>query len=165
MIGTGPAGKQFRSACKDFDGRLGILVGAAVCGPVCAFVALHIALVAGLPIPHAPASPAPLLLIRMLLVAPVLEELVFRGLLQDVLTASRSSKPRFGVARVGPLSLANVLTSAVFAASHLPYNPPLLACAVFLPSLVFGRLKELYGSLLPSIALHAWYNLAFLIIF
>ena len=146
-------------------GRLGILLGAAVCGPVCAFVALHFALAAGLPTPQVSISANPWLLIQFLLVAPVLEELVFRGLLQDVLTASRSGRPRFGAAGVGPFSLANVITSAVFAACHLPHHPPLLACAVFLPSLVFGRVKEMYDSLLPPIALHSWYNLAFVMIF
>ncbi|HSV81928.1 MAG TPA: JDVT-CTERM system glutamic-type intramembrane protease [Ramlibacter sp.] len=104
------------------------------------------------------ALPTPLrdvhMLLWMCLLAPMIEELAFRGVLQDVMGAMRAWS--------GPLSFANVATSVAFAAVHVPSHGPVLAAAVFLPSLVFGRLKELSPSLLPAMALHGWYNACYL---
>lgn len=93
-------------------------------------------------------------LLLVLLILPVLEEIVFRGLLLDVLTR------RFRQ-RLGRLSVANLLTSLVFAAVHLIHSAPGWALLVFFPSLVFGYLKERHGSLLSPILMHIFYNLGF----
>lgn len=107
------------------------------------------------------ALPAPVLDPRLLLwmcgLAPVVEELAFRGALQDALGVAAGEGARWGA-----LSLANVVTSVAFATVHLPTHGPALALGMLLPSLVFGRLKELSPSLLPAIAMHAWYNACYL---
>ena len=60
------------------------------------------------------------------------------------------------------MSVGNVVASGVFSAFHLVVAPPWLAAAIFLPSLVFGRLKQQYPSLLPAMLVHGWYNACYL---
>ena len=100
----------------------------------------------------------PLRIGMLLVISPVLEEIVFRGLLQEWLSK------RFAQ-RLGCLSLANVLTSLAFAALHLFHQSLLWSALIFFPSLVFGFSKERYQTLWAPIVLHAWYNLGFLWIF
>ena len=93
-------------------------------------------------------------LVKVLLLSPVLEELIFRGGVQTLL-----DRTVFGARLVvRGVTVGNVLTSALFAAAHLWVAPPALAAAIFLPSLVFGRLRQLYASLLPAMVVHAVYN-------
>lgn len=84
------------------------------------------------------------------------EEIIFRGLLQSKLK-------RFAVLnrRLGPLSLANVAASLLFAVAHLIAQPPAWAAAVFFPSLVFGWLWDRYGRIAPCWLAHFFYNLCF----
>jgi membrane protease YdiL (CAAX protease family) len=84
-----------------------------------------------------------LLTVFAVVVAPVFEEILFRGLAYPVL------KQRFGTAR------ALVAVSAVFALIHfhLPSVVPLFALAVAL-----ALAYELTGSLLASITMHALFN-------
>ena len=97
-------------------------------------------------------------LANALVLAPLLEELVFRGGIQGAL-----DRTRFGASPVLPgVSVGNLLTSALFSAAHLIAAPAWLAAGVFLPSLVFGRLKQLYPSLVPAMLVHAWYNACYL---
>lgn len=101
-----------------------------------------------------PALPdAPWVFALSVAVYPPLEEWLFRGELQPLLGCRWS-------ARWGPMTLANLVTSIVFAALHLWFHPPLWAAAVFLPSLVFGYFRERSGGLASPIALHAGYNAA-----
>lgn len=91
----------------------------------------------------------------LMLLQPLAEELVFRGVLQGQLL-------RLGAARrVGPFSLANLATTAVFIVLHLPAQPAAWALAVAVPSLVFGHLRERLGSVWPAVAVHALYNAGF----
>jgi membrane protease YdiL (CAAX protease family) len=83
---------------------------------------------------------------------PVVEELVFRGLVQDL--AHRYLRPW----HLGPLSHANVLTSLLFTALHFINHPPAWAAAVLVPSLVFGFFKDRTGRLAAPILLHVFYN-------
>jgi membrane protease YdiL (CAAX protease family) len=85
---------------------------------------------------------------------PLLEELVFRGLLQGRLLA-RTGR------RLGPVTLANGLTTLVFVALHLVAQPLAWALAVALPSLVLGHLRERLHSVWPAIGTHAFYNAGF----
>jgi len=92
-------------------------------------------------------------------VQPLLEELVFRGILQGQalqLTAVRG-QPR----RLGPLTLANALVTLGFVALHLPVQPLAWALAVAVPSLVFGHLRERFASVWPALLVHAVYNAGF----
>ena len=86
---------------------------------------------------------------------PLLEELVFRGLLQGQLLRILPGS------RVGPVSVANLIASAAFAAMHLFSQPPAWALAVVAPSLIFGHLRERFDSVWPAVAMHALYNCGF----
>jgi CAAX protease family protein len=94
----------------------------------------------------------PLVFIYPALLYPIVEELVFRGLLQDL--AHRHLKAW----RLGPLTHANILTSLVFTALHFVNHPPLWAAAVLVPSLLFGFFKDRSGGLAAPILLHVFYN-------
>jgi membrane protease YdiL (CAAX protease family) len=94
----------------------------------------------------------PLRFLYPALLYPVVEELVFRGLVQDL--AHRHLSPW----RLGPLSHANLLTSLLFTALHFINHAPLWAAAVFCPSLVFGFFKDRTGKLTAPIILHVFYN-------
>jgi membrane protease YdiL (CAAX protease family) len=93
--------------------------------------------------------------IWFVLLLPVAEELVFRGVLQGQLLRLTSAR------RAGPLTLANLCTTAGFVAMHLPNQPLLWALAVAVPSMLFGHLRERFDSVLPAMMLHAYYNTGF----
>lgn len=92
-------------------------------------------------------------------VQPVLEELVFRGILQGqaLQLTTRHGQPR----RLGLVTLANVLVTLVFVLLHLRAQPLAWAFAVAGPSLVLGHLRERFGSVWPAIWVHAVYNAGF----
>lgn len=90
---------------------------------------------------------------------PVVEEIVFRGLVQELVHNYISQR------WLGPLSIANLLTSCLFTGLHFLYHPPLWAALVFFPSLVFGFFKDRSGHLTAPILLHVFYNAGFLWLF
>ncbi len=98
------------------------------------------------------------LFVLFCLIYPLVEEWVFRGVLQEVIARRLSW-------RLGILSGANLLASAGFVAAHLPGHPPLWAVSALFPSLVFGYFKERHGTLLAPFALHAFYNAGYFILF
>ncbi len=100
----------------------------------------------------------PMVFIKFALLYPVIEEIVFRGLVQDSL--SRRTQKTFG-----PLSLANLVTSLLFTGTHFFYHAPVWSLVVFLPSLLFGYFRERYRSLLPPICLHGFYNAGYYLLF
>ena len=93
-------------------------------------------------------------LLTLCLLAPVLEELVFRGLLQTFLTE-----------RLG-FGLGLGLTSLLFALAHGQalavvsswQDQMLVLFALMLVGIAAGLLRHLSGSIFPAIALHAAYN-------
>ncbi|VAX03132.1 hypothetical protein MNBD_GAMMA20-1756 [hydrothermal vent metagenome] len=91
---------------------------------------------------------------------PLLEEWLFRGLLQPQLLNYHPLRARF----LG-LTYANLLTSLLFGVVHLIAHPPLWAAAVIVPSLVFGAFRDRYHSVVPAIVLHSFYNLGYFLIF
>lgn len=100
----------------------------------------------GAPAVHASTPVALLILLALAVVAPIAEEISFRGYLFPALSRWR-----------GPWSAA-VLTALLFGAAHVLAYPPLL-----LPLMVafgFGSclLYWITGSLLPCVALHALNN-------
>lgn len=99
-----------------------------------------------------------------ILILPLLEEVVFRGWLQEALDSRLVFRIHFKIkSAVLTLSLANITTSLVFSLLHLiwlPYNQALL---IFVPSLFFGLLKDHYQSLIPPIAFHVLFNALFII--
>lgn len=101
---------------------------------------------------------APWAYLQLAALYPILEEAVFRGVLQPAL-ADRWPQ------RWGPLTLANLCTSLVFATLHLLHHPPLWAASVFAPSLVFGYFRERHQGLLSPMLLHGWYNAGYFWLF
>lgn len=101
-----------------------------------------------------------LLFLQLALFYPVLEEIVFRGLLQGRLWESR-----FGRYVAMSLSLPNLITSVIFTALHFLYHPPLWAVGVFIPSLVFGFFRDRYQHLAPAIYLHIFFNGGYFLLF
>lgn len=95
----------------------------------------------------------------LVLVYPVLEELVFRGLVQGWLLARLPGRS------VGPVSAANLVTSGLFAAMHLFFRHPLWAAGALVPSLVFGHFRERHRTVITPIALHCWYNAGYFLLF
>jgi len=96
--------------------------------------------------------------LRLAVLLPVLEELIFRGALQPYLARHLGRIP-------GPVSAANLATSTVFTALHFLYHPPLWAAAVMIPSLVFGHFRDRYGTLSLPVALHVFYNAGYYWVF
>ena len=90
-------------------------------------------------------------LIGVIIVTPVVEEVIFRGFLQPWL-AKRYNQI------IIKISLANLITSSIFALLHLFTHPLSMALYTFIPSLIFGYTKERYKRLMPSMLLHSSYN-------
>ena len=100
------------------------------------------------------------LFLQLTLLYPVMEELVFRGWLQERLWKT-------GLARLSIycISMPNIVTSVVFTGFHFLVHPPVSAVAVIAPSLVFGFFRDRYQSVLPSIILHVFYNTGVILLF
>ena len=62
-------------------------------------------------------------------------------------------------------SLANLVTSVFFAAMHLFNQPPLWAASIFVPSLIFGWMRDRYLTIHASTLLHMSYNAGFIVLF
>ncbi len=89
----------------------------------------------------------------------VVEEVVFRGGIQGWLLRKEIFKRNyFGLSR------ANWLTSLLFAAAHIWQHPLALVPGYLAISLVLGHFRERYNGILVPVALHAWYNLALLLL-
>ena len=99
-------------------------------------------------------------LLYLALLYPVVEELLFRGLLQGALLKREPMRRK----HLG-LTRANLLVSVLFSALHFFAHPPLAALSVLVPSLIFGHFRDRHGSLHAPIALHVFYNLGYFWIF
>lgn len=100
----------------------------------------------------------PLVLLNLLLLYPLVEELLFRGGIQELLLKRSGLAVRnFGI------SHANFITSILFVGLHFIHHPPAWAMAVFVPSLVLGHMRERYISLLVPISLHVFFNCIYLL--
>jgi membrane protease YdiL (CAAX protease family) len=98
--------------------------------------------------------------LRYGLIYPVLEEAVFRGLIQE-----HFHRMPWGKRPIWKASTANVVTSLIFAGGHLMFHSPLHAIWVFVPSLIFGHFRDRYGGIVPSICLHVFYNAGYMLFF
>lgn len=90
---------------------------------------------------------------------PLLEEILFRGIIQGQLRSLSWT----GATWLG-LSGANLMTSLIFCAFHLVHHDVLWALAVFVPSLVFGYFRDRYHDIYASIVLHGSYNAGLLLL-
>lgn len=91
--------------------------------------------------------------LSLCLVQPLIEELIFRGVVQGELL-----RHIWGSKKWGGISAANAATSSAFMALHFLSHPPLWALSVIVPSLLFGHFRERHNSLYPPLALHIYYN-------
>lgn len=87
-------------------------------------------------------------------VYPALEELTFRGWCQTLFLKA----PLFSNRCLG-ISLANLLTSILFALVHLLVRGQIIVLLVFFPSLLLGWVREKTGSVRSSILLHSLMNI------
>lgn len=97
-------------------------------------------------------------LLFSLLIAPLAEELVFRAWMQTALGQWIAMRRQL----VAGVNGANLVTSLLFAGIHAFNRPLWLAAAVLLPSLLLGGVKQRYGSVMPCVVLHSWFNACFL---
>lgn len=88
----------------------------------------------------------PILWLNLILVAPITEEIVFRGFLL----------PSWALSRLGSIG-AIVATTVLFAAVHIQYDWHGMA-AIAVAGLFYGWLRWRSGSLLPSIIAHVGGN-------
>lgn len=98
--------------------------------------------------------------IYMVLFYPLLEEIVFRGLVQEYIY-----QKAFGKVNYYGLSRANITTSIFFVLAHFVYHEMLWALAIIFPSLVFGFFRDRYQSIWPGVILHVWYNFIYFLFF
>lgn len=97
-----------------------------------------------------------LMLMSLLVWQPMVEELLFRGILQGLLLSTTlGSASRWGV------SVANLATSLAFVIVHFVNQPAAWAIGVFIPSLLFGLFRDRSNSIWPAVALHVLFNGAF----
>ncbi|UPT76566.1 JDVT-CTERM system glutamic-type intramembrane protease [Sulfurovum sp. XGS-02] len=84
---------------------------------------------------------------------PVIEELAFRGVIQEYIASKTEQYPSIFF-----LTVANIMTSVLFVLIHFVHHTPVWALLVFVPSLIFGYFKDQYNNIVPSIFLHMFYN-------
>ena len=96
----------------------------------------------------------------MALLYPIVEELVFRDLLQKKLWQTPLNR-----LSIYCISMPNIATSIIFTAFHFLAHPPLWAVSVFIPSLVYGFLRDRYQHVLPAVLLHVFYNGGYFLLF
>lgn len=95
-----------------------------------------------------------LIIVSAVIMAPLLEELVFRGIMQTSLLHV------FGQSRWA----AMLYTATLFSITHAWVVPWQNLFSLFVLGLIFGYLYERTGSLLPAILTHAGFNAANIII-
>jgi hypothetical protein len=106
-----------------------------------------------------PPLAGPAALFSLVLLQPLVEELLFRGLLQGWLRTWAWARRQ-----LGGFTLANLAVSLVFSALHFINHPPLWAAGVLLPSLLFGYFRDRHGSVLPAVTLHVFYNAGYFLL-
>ena len=96
------------------------------------------------------------LLVLTVIWYPVVEEILFRGIVQKFLIDTP-----WGSKSVAGLSIANWLTSFLFVLAHFWYQPVGWAIVILAPSLVYGFFRDRYSSIYPCLVLHSIYNAGF----
>lgn len=98
-------------------------------------------------------SPKTRTVLLLVLLIPLCEEIVFRGLLQNELASyGRLRKTLLG------LSWDNLISSTLFTLIHVFYFADALLLVIELPALMFGYFYSQYRRLIYPVLLHIWYN-------
>ena len=92
-------------------------------------------------------------LLLVILLVPLCEEIVFRGLLQNEL----ASYERLRQTVLG-ISWDNLITSTFFTLVHVPYFSNAWVLLIQIPALITGFFYSRHRRLIYPILLHAWYN-------
>jgi membrane protease YdiL (CAAX protease family) len=114
---------------------------------------------------HGIVHASPLRDLALLALWSVAEEVVFRGGVQPALArqpwVARGAGGQKRMPWFGPhgVTLANLITSLLFALAHLWSHPPSVALGVLPVSLVLGASLERTGRLWVPVALHIYFNL------
>jgi membrane protease YdiL (CAAX protease family) len=95
-----------------------------------------------------------LMLLSAAVIAPVLEELVFRGMVQTTLLAAWGELRPLGRARAVVVFFASLMFAAVHVGVVAPHTLP----ALFALSLILGWVYERTGRLWPCVLIHAGFN-------
>ncbi len=105
-------------------------------------------------------EPATRTILLVILLVPLCEEIVFRGLLQNELASyGRLRKKLLG------LSWDNLISSTLFTLAHAFYFQSLLLLTIEVPALIFGYFYSRYHRLIYPVLLHIWYNANGLLVF
>ncbi len=126
-------------------------VTARTLSPAQAWAAAGLLVALGLTAVVAFVPSVPTRVLVLLVIAPLVEETLFRTGLHEWLL-----RPRAARAVLAPI--ANALTAIAFAAFHLAAHADLLAALTVLPALLIGAVYQRHRRLLPCIALHALFN-------
>ncbi len=89
----------------------------------------------------------------ILLLYPVLEEVVFRGLVQDYISIKTKACDSFL-----SVTWANWLTTMLFCLTHFVTRSLTVALLVAVPSLVLGALRDKRFSIKELAAIHVYWN-------
>lgn len=106
------------------------------------------------------ASPASAATVRLLLLAPLLEEIVLRAGLHEALLRRWPAHGRC----TGHALAINAATACVFAAAHMVLRGGPLAALTAGPALLIGLVYQRWRRLIPCIALHALFNASWLLL-
>ncbi|MDL2227446.1 CPBP family intramembrane metalloprotease [Odoribacter sp. OttesenSCG-928-L07] len=105
------------------------------------------------------------LIFTALLIAPITEEIIFRGFIQGSWQKLYDYKEKM------PVKLIIVITSLLFTISHFGFLHNISvkqflfsAITIFISALYFGRLRYKYQSIIPSIFAHFGFNSAMVIV-
>jgi len=91
---------------------------------------------------------------------PICEEIVFRGLLQHELASYNRLRQT-----VAGLSWDNIISSTLFSVTHALYFGNALVLLLEIPALILGLFYSRQRKLIYPICLHAWYNANGLLVF
>ena len=92
-------------------------------------------------------------LLSLIVWQPLLEEVLFRGIIQG-----QFAKHEWGKRSWLNISSANAATSILFVAMHMVNTLPLYALTIFAPSLVLGYFRDYCDSIYPCIVIHSGFN-------
>lgn len=105
-------------------------------------------------------QPSTRTLLLVLLLVPLCEEIVFRGLLQNELASYEKLR-----STVIGLSWDNLISSTLFTLVHMLYFESVWCLLIEFPALIFGYFYSRHHRLVYPVLLHAWYNANGLIAF
>ncbi len=94
-----------------------------------------------------------LYIIKLVVLYPFFEEVIFRGAIQGELLKRSTFKNV-----TCKISLANFTTSSLFSTMHILNLPIEIAILTFIPSLILGYFRERHLGLLAPIMLHMYFN-------